>query len=206
MQQVPNSSIQLDVTKVGGRDTMQEFMSRNTSMAKEATREATEATSVATKPTEIPPDVLKEAVRDLTGLEGATRCVAAFLFDREASSVCAEASPALVAALTVVLSLYVLFFFAPFYMFPEAVVALGAWKLFPTLEDSIMVSLKDKSVPDTMRMGLLLTTLVAFVSRLLTLWKERNEQIAAGRQSSMLVSLVVGFVLYMIFNFVSLPN
>jgi hypothetical protein len=189
------SNVKLEVTDRGGRDTTLEFMSRNATVL-----------AITTKPTEIPPDVLKEAVRDLNGLEGATRCVAGFLFDRDASSACAAASPALVAALTIVLSLYVLFGFAPFYMFPEAAVAFGAWKLFPMLEEAILDSHTDKNVPDTMRMGLLVTALVAFFSRLFTLWKERNEQIATGRQSSMLVSLVVGFVLYMIFNFVSLRS
>jgi hypothetical protein len=154
-------------------------------------------------PTEIPPDVLKEAVRDFNGLEGGLRCVAAFLFDRDAPSACETASPTLVAAVTVVLSLYVLFFFAPFYMFPEAAVALCAWKLFPMLEEAIMVSPKDKNVPDTMREALMITAVVAVFSRFSTLWKERNEPIAVGRQSSMLVSLVVGFVIYMILNFLS---
>jgi len=82
-------------------------------------------------------------------------------------------------------------------------VAFAAWKIFPMLEKAIVDSPKDKDVPDTMRMGLLLTALVAVLSRLFTLWKERNEPIAAGRQSSMLISLVVGFVIYMIFNFLS---
>jgi uncharacterized membrane-anchored protein len=97
----------------------------------------------------------------------------------------------------------VLFFFAPFYMFPEAAVALGLWKVFPILEEAIVVSTKDKSVFDTMRLGLLLTALVAVLSRFLTLWKERNEPIATGRQSSMLISLIVGFVLYVILNYLS---
>jgi len=57
--------------------------------------------------------------------------------------------------------------------------------------------------PDTMRMGLLITALLAVFSRFWTLWKERNEPIATGRQSSMLVSLVIGFVIYMILNFLS---
>ena len=54
-------------------------------------------------------------------------------------------------AVTVVLSIYVLFFFAPFYMFPEPAIALGAWKLYPLLEKDIMASPKDTDVPDAMR-------------------------------------------------------
>jgi hypothetical protein len=151
-------------------------------------------------------EVLKEAKRDLTQGEGAARCIAAFLFDREASTACETASPALVVAVTVVLSLYVLFFFAPFYLFPEAAVAIGAWKVFPLVEKSIIVSSKDKNISDMMRMGLFITAVVAVVSRLFILWKERNENCAIGRQGSMLSSLVVAVVLYMIFDCLSALN
>jgi hypothetical protein len=204
------------------RNTLKDFSNRNTSQdtSKDVSHSTAEESKSAPKsdsapksesapksdrsdPTEIPPDVLKAAIRDITGLEGAARCIAAFLFDREVSSTCEAANPTLVAALTVVLSLYVLFFFAPFYMFPEAAVALGVWKLFPTLEKTIMVSAKDTNVLDTMRLGLLITFLVGAISRLCTLWKERNEQHAVGRQSSMLISIVVGFVLYFILSFLS---
>jgi hypothetical protein len=198
---VTDSSLPLETTNLASRAAKNSTRSET---SKDAGRDTSkEDTSVPTKPTEIPPDVLKEAIRDITGLEGAARCVGAFLFDREASSACASANPELVAGLTVVLSLYVLFFFAPFYMFPEACVALSAWKLFPTLEEAIMALPKDRNVPDTMRTSLLLTALVAVISRCLTLWKERNEPCAAGRQSSMLTSLVVGFVLYMLLNYFS---
>jgi hypothetical protein len=196
IQHVPSSTLQLSAAERIGREKLQNVSGRNTSFD-------IMSTLVTEGPTEIPPDVLKEAIRDVTGLEGGARCVAAFLFDRAASSACASASPTVVTAVTVVLSLYVLFFFPPFYMFPEAAVAFAAWKIFPMLEKAIVDSPKDKDVPDTMRMGLLLTALVAVLSRLFTLWKERNEPIAAGRQSSMLISLVVGFVIYMIFNFLS---
>jgi hypothetical protein len=198
---VSNSSLGLHQAELIGRDTSKKFMGRLNTSKDAGLEDLTSAAS--TGPTEIPPDVLKEAVRDFTGLEGGARCVAAFLFDRGASSACAAASPTLVAAVTVVLSIYVLFFFAPFYMFPEAAVALGLWKVFPILEEAIVVSTKDKSVFDTMRLGLLLTALVAVLSRFLTLWKERNEPIATGRQSSMLISLIVGFVLYVILNYLS---
>jgi hypothetical protein len=88
-------------------------------------------------------------------------------------------------------------------MFPEAAVALATYKLFPMLEQGTMASSKDTSVADTMRLGLMVTAVVAVLSRCWTLWKERNDMVAAGRQSSMLISLVVGFVLYMILNFLS---
>merc|ERR1719324_2142423 len=126
-----------------------------------------------------------------------------FMGRRNASSACETANPTLVAAVTVVLSLYVLFFFAPFYMFPEAAIALGAWKLYPLLEKDIMASPKDTDVPDAMREALFLTMLLGFVSRCFTLWTERNEAKAAGRQSSMLWSIIVGFVIFVVFNVVS---
>jgi hypothetical protein len=205
IQDVSNSNLQLDATELIGRNTSTAFRGqRDTSMdtGRDALKSIT-STAATDGPTEIPPDVVKEAVRDFTGIQGGARCVAAFLFDRDASRACESANPALVSAVTVVLSLYVLFFFAPFYMFPEAAVALYAWLTFPTLQKAIMVSPKDENVPNTMRMGLLVTALVAFISRLFTLWKERNEPIAAGRQSSMLWSLVIGFIIYIIFNFLS---
>lgn len=148
-------------------------------------------------------EAFKEAKRDFTGIAGATTCLGAFLLDREASTACANTSPKLVGAVTLVLSLYVLFFFAPFYLFPEAWVAIGAWKIFPKLEEAIMVSAKDTPALEKMRMGLLITTVVAVFVRLFTLWNERNEKQAVGRQGSMLTSLVVAAVLYFILNFLT---
>jgi hypothetical protein len=145
-------------------------------------------------------EVLKEVKRDLTGIGGAATCLAAFVFDREASTACARASPVLVEAGTFVLSIYVLFGFAPFYLFPQAATAIGAWKVFPMLESAIMVSPKNEEVSEKMRMALLITAVVAFVSRLFTLWTGRNEKIAIGRQGSMLTSLVVFVIIYLIFN------
>ena len=55
----------------------------------------------------------------------------------------------------------------------------------------------------SLRMALLITAVVAFVSRLFTLWTERNEKIAIGRQGSMLYSLVVAAVLYIILNYLT---
>ena len=51
--------------------------------------------------------------------------------------------------------------------------------------------------------ALFLTMLLGFVSRCFTLWTERNEAKAAGRQSSMLWSIIVGFVIFVVFNVVS---
>jgi len=85
-------------------------------------------------------------------------------------------------------------------------VAIGAWKVFPLLEKSIMDSSKDKDITDKMRMGLLISAVVSIVSRLLTLWKERNDNCAVGRQGSMLSSLVVAVVFYMIFDAISAVN
>jgi hypothetical protein len=82
-------------------------------------------------------------------------------------------------------------------------VAIGAWKIFPKLEEAIMVSAKDTPALEKMRMGLLITTVVAVFVRLFTLWNERNEKQAVGRQGSMLTSLVVAAVLYFILNFLT---
>ena len=49
-------------------------------------------------------EAFKEAKRDFTGIAGATTCLGAFLLDREASTACANASPKLVGAVTLVLS------------------------------------------------------------------------------------------------------
>jgi hypothetical protein len=112
----------------------------------------------------------------------------------------------LVGGVTVVLSLYVLFGFAPFYLFPEACVALGAWKIFPLLEEALMVSVKDKHDLDKMRMGLLITAGVAVIARLFILFNERNAKHAVGRTNNMLWSLVVAVILYIILNFLSERN
>lgn len=148
---------------------------------------------------------LKEAQRELTGVKGATWCVAALLFDRDAPTACKSASPMVVEGVTVVLALYILFGFAPFYLFPEAFMAFGAWKVFPLLGKDFVASANadDAEVLHKMRTGLLITTVVAFLARLFTLWTERNEKQAAGRQGSMLTSLVVAAVIYMILNFLS---
>jgi hypothetical protein len=71
------------------------------------------------------------------------------------------------------------------------------------LEKDIMASPKDTDVPDAMREALFLSALLGFVSRCFTLWNERNEAKAAGRQSSMLVSIIMGFVIFVIFNVLS---
>ena len=81
--------------------------------------------------------------------------------------------------------------------------AIGAWKIFPKLEEAIMVSAKDTPALEKMRMGLLVTTVVAFFVRLFTLWNERNQKESAGRQGSMLYSLVVAAVLYIILNYLT---
>jgi hypothetical protein len=190
-------------TELIGSETSKDFMGRRNASNTDTNPSKDIKRLPVTRPTEIPPDVLKKAIKDFSGLQGGVRCVAAFVFDRDASSACETADPTLVAAVTVVLSLYVLFFFAPFYMFPEAAIALGAWKLYPLLEKDIMASPKDTDVPDAMREALFLSALLGFVSRCFTLWNERNEAKAAGRQSSMLVSIIMGFVIFVIFNVLS---
>jgi len=72
------------------------------------------------------------------------------------------------------------------------------------LEKAITVSEKDENALHTVRTGLLIAFAVALLSRLWTLWIDRNEKHAAGRQSSMLISLVVAFVLYFIGSFLTL--
>lgn len=217
MREKSSAAVQLYATHTGGRDMMQNFTSppkQNVALAFPGAAAAAAAKQpVAQEVLDVKgalgggddkigsDDDVKaalEAMKEAKGIKGAAWCVVAFFSDLEPSKACATASPTPVAAVTVVLSLYLLFGFAPFYLFPEAAAALLAWGAFPLMEKKMKISPTDNHALVTMRMSLLATSLIAVFPRLFKLLKERNEQCAAGRQRSMIISLLVVAVLYMI--------